>query len=402
MYTTEVLTNMCKINNIVLPTEEIVKLSDTLKDLKGELLLLTIRGSRAYGTAIEGKSDYDFDGVYITDTNEILGYNPSNTHSDYKPQLNDSNNDIVLYEVGRFIDLLQVGNPNILELLNSPLDSVIYKSDKFEKYFSNTKPFITKQLRNSFVGYAKTQIGKATGLNKKMNNPQPEQRKDMLEFCYVINGGKSVPFWSLMFNEYSHYSSKVEMLNDMKNWAVSKISNGTQLYKIFMLDSGYQTRGVLKDLNSTQFIMSSIPKDVEEGSNPMLIYFNLDGFKKHCKDHKEYWEWVNNRNKDRYKTNMEHGKNYDSKNISHCVRLIEMADDLVNKKEIIVKRPNRDYLLAIKRGEFGYDEIMEVINTKVDKVDTLFLESDLPDVVDKEYTKKLLITIRLDNLKEYE
>jgi predicted nucleotidyltransferase len=39
----------------------------------------------------------------------------------------NASNDIVYYELGRFIELLLHNNPNILELLNTPADKVLYR-----------------------------------------------------------------------------------------------------------------------------------------------------------------------------------------------------------------------------------------------------------------------------------
>jgi uncharacterized protein len=71
-------------------------------------LYLVIRGSHAYGTNIE-TSDMDFSGVYIQTIDNILG-------NGYKEQINDDNNDIVLYEIKRFLELLASNNPTVLEL----------------------------------------------------------------------------------------------------------------------------------------------------------------------------------------------------------------------------------------------------------------------------------------------
>ena len=56
---------------------------------------LVIRGSHAYGTNVES-SDTDYAGVFIQSQNDILGNN-------YKEQINDDNNDIVIYEIRRFL-----------------------------------------------------------------------------------------------------------------------------------------------------------------------------------------------------------------------------------------------------------------------------------------------------------
>ena len=75
---------------------------------------LVIRGSHAYGTNIE-TSDVDYSGVFVQSQDSIYGMS-------YKEQINDDNNDIVIYEIRRFLELLEKNNPTILELLNTPED----------------------------------------------------------------------------------------------------------------------------------------------------------------------------------------------------------------------------------------------------------------------------------------
>lgn len=43
------------------------------------------------------------------------------------PLVNNETNDMVFYEFGRFMELLSLNNPNILELLNTPETVIIYK-----------------------------------------------------------------------------------------------------------------------------------------------------------------------------------------------------------------------------------------------------------------------------------
>ena len=51
------------------------------------------------------------------------------------------------------------------------------------------------------------------------------------------------------------------------------------------------------------------------------------------------------------KTSIDRAKRIDSKNIMHCRRLIEMSYDVVLKNELIVRRPNREELLKIRKGD---------------------------------------------------
>ena len=157
----------------------------TIKDLKEQGLILfeAISGSRAYGTSLP-TSDTDIRGVFIMPEDGILG-------NGYVEQVSDLKNDITYYEVGRFLELLNTNNPNILELLNVPKDCVQIKHPLFDLILEHKDKFITKQCRNSFGGYAVQQIKKARGLKKKIVNPMEVKRKNPIDFCYVINGHHS-------------------------------------------------------------------------------------------------------------------------------------------------------------------------------------------------------------------
>ena len=51
---------------------------------------------------------------------------------------------------------------------------------------------LSKLYCEVFAGYALTQIRKARGLNKKIVNPQPDERKEILDFCFALEGQGSV------------------------------------------------------------------------------------------------------------------------------------------------------------------------------------------------------------------
>ena len=115
--------------------EELIKLIEQ-KCPGSKPLYLVIRGSHAYGTNIE-TSDTDYAGVFIQSVDDILG-------NKYVEQVNDDKNDIVIYELRRFLELLGKNNPTVLELLNTPEDCVIYKDPIFDTILENSAQFITK------------------------------------------------------------------------------------------------------------------------------------------------------------------------------------------------------------------------------------------------------------------
>lgn len=151
-------------------------------DNNTHLLLKCISGSRAYGLATPS-SDTDIKGVFVLPKKQFYGL-------EYTEQLNNETNDIVYYELKRFIDLLTKNNPNILELLATPQDCVLFRNPVMDA----VKPelFLSKLCKQTFAGYAQSQIKKAKGLNKKTVNPVEKDRKSVLDFCHVVQGQGSI------------------------------------------------------------------------------------------------------------------------------------------------------------------------------------------------------------------
>ena len=85
---------------------------------------------------------------------------------------------------------------------------------------------------------------------------------------------------------------------------------------------------------------------------------------------------------------------YDGKNMMHCYRLLDTAMDILDGKGLVVKRPNREQLLKIRRGEYEYDNLVAEAEKKIKIMDELFDKSDLPTKVDEKFVHELLVQIR--------
>jgi uncharacterized protein len=182
----------------------------------GLILLEAIGGSHAYGTNVK-TSDTDIRGVYIAEVDDFLCGN-------YPEQINDDKNDIVFYELSRFLYLIKTNNPNILELLNVPKDCIIFKHSLFDMILEHKDEFITKVCGKSFAGYGIAQIKKAKGLDKKQNWEKDKvTRKDVLDFVYVIEGEKSIPL--------KEWMADTEL--EVKFFGVVKIPNARDMYSLY-------------------------------------------------------------------------------------------------------------------------------------------------------------------------
>jgi hypothetical protein len=361
----------------------------TIEQLRnsGMIIFEGIVGSQAYGIATP-TSDVDKKGVFIQDQDSILGFG-------YIDQVSDTKNDQTFYEIKRFIELLASNNPNILELLNLPDDCIVHKDPIFDLVLEHKNSFITKMCRHSFGGYAVEQIRKARGLNKKISNPMDPERKGVLDFCYVIDEGKSVPILFLL-EEYKfkqEYCGLVS-LDHMKYMYIvyyDKIAH-LQNRGINLSASSLGFKGIVSDkVESNDVSTSSVPK----GSIPeFIMYFNKEGYSSYCKDYKDYFDWVEKRNPERYNDNIAHAGNYDGKNLAHCHRLLDMAIEIGEGKGINIRRNNREELLSIRRGEHDYDKLVEEAELKIKRMDDVFESADLPKSIGRDFLDDLLIKIR--------
>ncbi|RYD58693.1 MAG: nucleotidyltransferase [Sphingobacteriales bacterium] len=337
------------------------------------LLLKSISGSRAYGLNTPA-SDTDIKGVFFMPKPDFYGLN-------YRDQLANGTNDIVYYEVGRFVELLAKNNPNILELLSVPDDCILYRHELMGHF----KPelFLSRLCEQTFAGYAQSQIKKAKGLNKKIFNPIEVERKTVLDFCYAVEGSKTIPLNIWLVKE--GYTQE--------DCGLIKLSHAKDMYALFhntQLRDGYLS-GICSGAEANDVRLSSVPEKLE----PLCIMsFNKDGYSAYCKDYKEYWEWVEKRNDSRYQNTMTHGKNYDAKNMMHTFRLLNMAEEIAVEQKINVRRRDREFLFKIKNGEFDYDDLLAMANEKIERISELYAVSNLPDAPDEKLANDLLITIR--------
>ncbi len=344
----------------------------TIEELKasGNIIFECISGSRAYGLAT-ASSDTDIRGVFILPKEMYYSL-------EYVDQINNDSNDIVYYELKKFIELLSKNNPNILELLSVSEDCILSKHPLFNKVKSEY--FLSKLCKDTFANYAFTQIKKARGLKKKIVNPVEKERKSVVDFCFVRKEKQAIPLNTFLDNQGFEIS----------NCGLAKISHMKDCYNLFYNPS-LKYSGVARE-NANEVCLSSIPKSEVPAA---ILYFNRDGYSSYCKKYKEYWAWVEKRNDERYKSNISHEKNYDAKNMMHTFRLLHMAKEIGTDNKIMVKRPDRNFLLDIKNAEFEYEELVERAEKLRLELEGIYEKSSLMARPDLDIVNALLVEIRM-------
>lgn len=364
----------------------------------GVLIAKVVAGSQSFG--LDGpESDVDIHGVYIAGPMEWLRH-------DFSDQIADEQNNEVYWEITKFLRELNSANPQALEMLYAP-DKCILEGKWFFKWLLERYNFLTKRCDKSFCEYARGQVNRATGLNKKVFKPKPEGTPKVLDYCYVFDmeSGHAVPVkeWLVKYHSNDDYGP------DQKWYSLAAIDHldmGYALYgqpmdkrHSFSGEPEHEWRwayGIVRDEDESMDIqLNSIPK-----GQPVLgmMFFNRNAFSKECKERAQYRDWVKKRNPERYNQTIQHGQGYDAKNMMHCVRLLQTAYGIAKDHTVPVYRgdtnlsneivmeankhpyPNdREFLLGIKRGEWTFDEIIHYIDELGKVVSEEFAKSNLPE-----------------------
>lgn len=374
------------------------------------ILMEAIVGSQSFGTNTD-TSDEDKLFVYIAPMDNFL----SGDYVDYV----EVDKDFKGFELRKFMGLVKNNNPSILELLNTPDDCLIYKHPLFDYILEYKDQFLTKQSLQSFSGFATQQIIKAKGLDKKQNwEKKKTERRNLLDFCYVIVNEAKIPWksWNKgLFEELFIGATRLRGKQDTYLLYYDKVAESCfstslpeeeRYANIARLKNegkpvGFGYKGLVKTGHeegekenygiSNQLRLTSIPK----GENPFIqLYYDKDGYSKHCKEFKEYTHWLANRNETRYTETQSHGQKIDGKNVMHCVRVTLMGQEIGMGKGVIVRRPDREYLLDIRRGKFNLEELIKQAEINIKNMRDFYIDSDLPLVVEDGLIESIIIHVR--------
>ena len=412
------------------------------------------RGSYAQGTYIEGISDKDIGGIFILPKEYMYGL-----QANYVPQVSNETNDVVYYELGRFMELVLKSNPTIIESLFVDKKFVIYEHPLMKYIKDISSSYISKKLIYSMFGFAKSQIKKCTSEEKLFSHPVTE-RKGPLDFCYTSykQGSTKMVNWLDNHGLKQKYCGLVKMPNmhDMYgvyyDWKAhiddvgydfskplacdfivgKEVSEQSEMERFINTLMDYFTcydydklhevietniarrfgySGIVSETGNSMDIRliqnEATSKDgvmlnsVAKGVRPICtMSYNSEGYSKHLRDYTRYQKWLKERNPVRYENNKDY--RYDSKNVMHCFRLINMAIEIANGKGIHVNREwiDRTFLLLVRNHAYSYEELMEMLKTKEEELNKAIETCSLPDQCDDEIVNQTLIKIRKDFYEE--
>ena len=314
----------------------------TNEHLNDRIIFLTLGGSYAYGTNVEG-SDVDIRGVALERENEIIGLSNFDLFE-------NKATDTVIYSFMKIISLLMSCNPNTIELLGVNPEHILKISKEGKLLLDNVDMFLSQKAVNSFGGYANQQL-------RRLQN-------------------------SLARNEYSH-SEKEKHLNDKINQMIVLFN---ERYENFNNDS---IKVYIDESNKEEY-------DTEMFMDINLQHYPLRDFKNIYSEMNEtvkQFGKLNNRNK---KKSIEHL----NKHAMHLVRLLKMGTEILSTGEINTYRENdKELLLDIRNGLFSTDEIFTLVSKLEDQFKYAKENTILPKSPNFDLIEEFVMQINREALK---
>lgn len=354
---------------------------------KDYLIFKCVAGSHAYGTSTP-QSDKDERGVFIAPPEYIL-----TCFNKVEQVQSTEDEDTEIYELRKFFHLAANNNPNLLELLYTPQENIIYCHPLWEKIRSNKDMFLSKKAKFTFSGYAVAQLKRIKGHKKWINSPHPVDPPLLSHFCSFMNKDGQI-------------IKDPEYINTIAQNCFLAKTFGTTQFRVYRSPDFFKEKLGFFCTNETQCKYVDVKEDllIEKAEFIGFLWINQNDFDAQHKDWKSYWDWKKNRNPQRAELENKYG--FDGKHASHLVRLMRMCKEILVTGNVIVKRPDAQELLDIRNGKFSYDELLEWAEKMDNELNDLYEKSSLPhsadyDAIDRLYRQIVTSYWRVKNQKNF-
>lgn len=302
----------------------------TEKVLGGNVGMLCMGGSIAYGTNLPGKGDIDIRGFAVEPISQIIGVEPNfNTYV-------ETETDTVIYSFRKLIELLISNNPNTIEQLGCKPEHYLFKSEIAEELLKNADMFISKNCIRSFAGYANQQLNRLENAIARDRLTQARKEEHMR-----LSMENAMAAFS---DRYTHFE------------------NGSIVLYTDVSQKEGLDREIFLDVNLKHYPVRDFNSILNEFTNITRTYGKL-----------------NHRNKKKDEEHLD-------KHAMHLLRLYYMVFDLLeNKKVVTYREKEREFLLSVRQGLFRnedgtYNQDFFDLREELDKRFKYDMkESELPD-----------------------
>lgn len=311
------------------------------------IILKCHTGSRLYGTSTPS-SDTDYSGIFLPSTEDMMGTEncPMEwTHS--RPKGDGERNgpddvDCKFYSLRRWMNLAAQGQPGQLEMLFLPSANIQVSTPVYCDLLMHTDIFLSKQSIRPFIGFALSQAHKAEIKGENLNLLREILRVGQLTDRQArlddLRSGDQIAFYEKLSVPITRNDHDYEIVEIAGRKYDLGIRLGVFLDSLRGLEARYGSRSEAAAASGQDF-----------------------------------------------------------KSLMHCYRLLSQAEELLILGKITFPRPDAQFLLQVRRGEYVTDWHQDVMDRIKRIEDVIVPESPLRDRPDHARINELCIEIHSEH-----
>lgn len=371
--------------------------------------LLVVAGSRAYGMH-QPTSDVDVRGVLVAPAAAYHGFahhleqlDSPGSLAAFEPLLTAeeraavaaSKLEGVVFEVRKFVSLAAECNPNLLDVVFCRDAEVRKETPLGRRLREHRRAFLSAKARHTYAGYAASQLKRIEGHRRWLLEPPkaPPRRADFgLPETTLLPADQLGAAAAAIQKQLDRWELDLAALPDATAQAVQQALGHT--LAAIAAATGF---GAPED---AKYVAAA--RTVGLGDDLVAALQRERAWEAASRHWRQYREWTEKRNPARAALEAAHG--YDTKHAAHLVRLLRMGSEILRTGVVHVWRgpggaDDAHELLAIRRGEWRYEDLIAWTTAQDAELTTAAAASPLPRGPDREALDALCVALVEERLR---
>lgn len=351
--------------------------------LPARTIYMTKHGSHAYGTSLP-TSDLDLRGIAIAPKDYYLGFMQT------FEQAVQTNPDLQIFELKKFLRLACDANPNVLELLYTDPEDHLLFTPTMARLMANREFFLSRKAKHTFSGYAISQLKRINIHYRWLKNP-PKAPPTRAEFGLpertVIPADQLAAAQSTIQKELDSMSWKdFDGLDDATR---QELKNQFEARLLKITGWGWTEL-------EEKYWMAAV-KQIGYDTNFIRLLDLERQYTSRLREWQSFQTWKATRNPARAELEAKFG--YDTKHALHLVRLLRMCREILVEGKVYVRRPDAEELLQIRAGAWSYEELVAWAMAQDTELYEVMKTSPLPVQPDRKRIDALCLELIEDSFK---
>lgn len=328
-----------------------------------KVLIRIVHGSHLFGTSTP-TSDQDFKGVVVPPARDILlGHYPKTSYNETTKEDERAKNtqddvDSEYLTLKGFLRMVEEGQTVALEILFAPESQVLEMHDAWRSVVLSQRSKLLHRGVGAFLGYARQQAAKYG-----VKGSRVAAVRKTLEFLETLDGATKL-------KEYARPEDS-RLLSFVGSFGEHPALGDEPLVSIVGCRG---PNGEVAD--HLQVCNRKVPFHATAKYAAEVFQRIFDEYGKRA-------------------LAAERNEGIDWKALSHAVRVGDQAIELLSSGKITLPRPNADLLVAIKKGELSYDNVSQMIETRLVETMVLQEKSKLPDHLDQRMLDDMVVKVHM-------